>query len=91
MPGYAQSNTPDYNYIMLAFWFCGTSPMDAAQVWTNFGSYGMLNLGLGATTQEVQKASRKKYNDAGIRILVSAFGATEFPTSRGMNATYCGT
>jgi len=76
---------------MLAFWFCGTNPMDAAQVWTNFNQYGMNNLGFGSTTKEVQAAIRKKYNDAGIRILVSAFGATEFPTSRGMNATECGT
>lgn len=28
---------------------------------------------------------RKLYNDAGMKILVSAFGATEFPTTRGYN------
>jgi hypothetical protein len=83
---------------MLAFWFCGTSPMDAAQVWTNFGSYGFtegslpgeLGLAVNPTNGQVQKAVRKRYNDAGVKILVSAFGSTEFPTSRGMNATDCG-
>jgi chitinase len=33
---------------------------------------------------------KKKYADAGVRLLVSAFGATENPTSSGYNATDCG-
>ena len=61
---------------MLAFWFCGTAPMDAAQIWVNFKTSGMDTLGLGSTNSDIQKTIRKKYNDAGIKILVSAFGAT---------------
>jgi len=73
---------------MLAFWFCGTNPMDAALVWTNLNQYGLSTLG--STNRAIQKAVRKKYNDAGIKVIVSAFGATEFPTSRGMDAATCG-
>lgn len=65
--------------------------MDSAQIWANFGQYGMDMLGFGKTTAEVQKKIRQLYNDHGVKILVSAFGATEFPTSRKMNATECGT
>ena len=41
----------------------------------------------GNSTAEVQAAWRKLYNDAGIRIVVSAFGATDFPTSVGASAS----
>ena len=62
--------------------------MDAALVWKNIVQYGVS--GYGSTSAEIQKNLRKKYNDAGSKILVSAFGATEFPTSKGLNATTCG-
>jgi len=34
---------------------------------------------------------RKLYNDAGVKILVSAFGATEMPTSAGVDPVQCAT
>ena len=79
IPGYADSQPSDYNYIMLAFWFCGAEPLDMALYWQKFDKHTNLTqsrFGLGSTTQEIQKNIRKKYNDAGIKILVSAFGAT---------------
>jgi len=71
LPGYA---TEDYNYIMLAFWSCVGPPMDIAYLWTNIGDYYLS--GLGSTTAEVQKNLRAKYHQHGIRIIISAFGAT---------------
>jgi len=38
---------------------------------------------VGGDTQSIQKKLKKLYNDKGMKILVSAFGATEFPTSAG--------
>lgn len=32
---------------------------------------------------------KKKYNDGGVKILVSAFGATEFPTTGNVDPTDC--
>ena len=71
-------------------------------VWANIGSYGLtgndaaailaeLGISTTASSSEVQKGIRKRFNDNGIKIMVSAFGATEMPTSRGFNATTCGT
>lgn len=45
----------------------------------------------GNTKSEVQKALKKKYNDAGVKILVSAFGATEFPTTSKIDPIECAT
>ena len=33
---------------------------------------------------------KKTYNQNGIKIMVSAFGATEFPTTAGRDPTECG-
>lgn len=38
---------------------------------------------VGGDTQTIQKKLKKMYNDKGIKLLISAFGATEFPTSEG--------
>ena len=38
---------------------------------------------IGGDTPTIQKKLKKMYNDKGIKLLVSAFGATEFPTSAG--------
>ena len=43
--------------------------------------------------EQLDSASRKKakqaYNDAGIKIIVSAFGSTEVPTTSNIDATTC--
>jgi hypothetical protein len=88
VPGYAASQPSDYNIIMLAFWFCGGAPMDVALLWQNIGDYGIS--GLGANSKEIQAAVRKKFNDNGIKVIISAFGATEFPTTAGYDAATCG-
>jgi hypothetical protein len=88
VPGYSAAQPTDYNYLMLGFWSCAGAPLDIALLWHKIGDYGIQ--GLGTTTSEIQAAIRKKYNDNGIKILVSAFGATEFPTSAGMDPVKCG-
>jgi hypothetical protein len=45
----------------------------------------------GSTNDEIQKTLREKYHKHGVSILVSAFGATEFPTSKGYDAVQCAT
>jgi hypothetical protein len=73
---------------MLAFWSCAGEPMDIALLWKNLGDYGIT--GFGGNTQEIQKNIMQKYHAHGIKVIVSAFGATEFPTTAGMDATTCG-
>ena len=90
VPGYAE--TPhDYNYILLAFWSCNKAPKDMALLWSEAYKYFGPRNTFGNDTDSVQKALKKKYNDAGIKIMVSAFGSTEFPTTLGEDPVKCGT
>jgi len=79
VPGYAQNHS--YNYIVLAFWLTG-GPADSATVWANPVMYMGTDSVFGKTTSEIQINLKKLYNNAGIKIMVSAFGATENPTSQ---------
>ena len=87
-PGMAPAH--DYNYMLLTFWKCQGDPLDIALLWQNAHSYFGDTTKLGSTNHEIQVALRKKFNDAGVKLLVSAFGATEHPTSAGEDPKECG-
>jgi len=88
VPGYAPPH--NYNYIILAFWSCQKGAMDAVFPWIDPLTYfGAVN-DFGNTTQEIQLALKKIYNDNNIRVLISAFGSTEFPTTAGIDPYTCG-
>lgn len=78
VPGYATNSI--YNYFAFAFWSYN-GPLDVSTVWANPLTYFGADSPFGKTKAEIQANLKKKYNDAGIKILVSAFGATEFPTT----------
>lgn len=61
-----------YNVFALSFWL-STGPVDLALAWANAGTYFSW---ISTDTQEVQKMFRKAYNDAGKKVIVSAFGST---------------
>lgn len=63
----------------LSFWLT-TGTADLAYIWENAATAMSF---VGGDTQTIQKKLKKMYNDKGIKLLVSAFGATEFPTSAG--------
>ncbi len=87
MPGYATKTI--YNYIAFAFWSYGTGPLDIVCIWADPVKYFGADSIFGKTKDEIQKSLKKKYNDNGIKILISVFGATEFPTTNQINATDC--
>lgn len=64
--------------------------MDIALMWQNAYNYFGGGNSFGSTTQEVQEAIRKKYNDNGVKLLVSAFGGTEHPTTANRDPKECG-
>lgn len=73
VPGYAKPHS--YNYIAYAFWsYIG--PLDMAKVWNDPVKYIGTSPELGTTKDQIQKSIKKKYNDAGISLFISAFGAT---------------
>ena len=74
LPGYAAPHV--YNYIIFAFWSCKSGPLDIALAWQNIAGYLGEKNPFGSTNKDVQLGMKKVYNQAGIKILVSAFGAT---------------
>jgi len=70
VPGFNSKNS--YNVMALAFWL-SASPADLCQAW--------------ASLDEPTKTSYlNAYHKAGMRVIASAFGATEMPTTAGADA-----
>ncbi|KAH3760346.1 glycoside hydrolase [Pelomyxa schiedti] len=84
VPTYAPASA--YNVINLAFWTSNAGPVDAAMVWAHPINYVSTDNPWGQTDEEVRAAWLELYHSANISLIVSAFGATDFPTSEGTNA-----
>ena len=87
VPGYAPETL--YNFIALAFWSYSAGPMDIVLIWEDPVKYFGGPSKFGSTKDEVQKNLKKMYNDKGIKIMISAFGATEFPTTAKVDPIDC--
>lgn len=81
VPPYSHSYA--YNTINLAFWTTNQGPVDAALLWCNAITYVSSDNPWGSTTAEIQTAWINLYHQYGVKVLVSAFGATDFPTTQG--------
>lgn len=62
--------------------------MDAALLWNNSLTYFGAGT-FGSTSAAIRASIKQIFNSNGIKLMVSAFGATETPTSSGFNATDC--
>ena len=89
VPGYATSTI--YNYVAFAFWSYTQGPLDIISIWADPVKYFGDSSGFGTTKDEIQKFLKKKYNDGGVKVMISAFGATEFPTTAGYDPVLCAT
>jgi hypothetical protein len=88
VPGFTATPLP-YNYIVITFWTYPGSAQDASGIWEKIAS----NMGpntFGTTNDGIQKKLRDYYAAAGVKILVSAFGSTQTPTSSGIDPVDCG-
>ena len=81
VPPYSHSYS--YNKINLSFWTTNQGPVDVALLWCNAIIYCSVDNPWGSTTQEIQQAWLNLYHQYGVKVLVSAFGATDFPTTQG--------
>ena len=84
-----------YNTILFAFWIPnqdGTSnAVDAAAVWDNPERFFDVSKSrFGTTGSEIRTSLLNEYHKNGVKILISAFGATSFPTTQNIPATACG-
>lgn len=86
--GVPQYATHNYNYIAMAFWLCKTGPADMAKVWDDPLRY-MGASELGSTNNDIRANMLASYHSKGVKVLISAFGATEFPTTLGLDAMQC--
>ena len=88
VPGFAPDHI--YNYIVLTFWSCSDRHMDMVMMWANARQWFGDASSFGSTTEEIQKNLKNIYNKHGMRILVSAFGDSEKPTTAGYDPVDCG-
>ena len=89
------TNPRGYNTIILAFWTPnqdGTSnQVDAGVVWAHPERFfNIQSSKFGSTPDEIRSNLLKAYHSNGAKVLISAFGATSFPTSSGISAKACG-
>lgn len=70
------SEVSGYNRFILAFWLSDIGPADNALFWSSLTSTERL-------------AVKSEYNAAGVAVMVSAFGATDNPTTQGVDPTTC--
>ena len=87
VPEYAQYHM--YNYIALAFWTYNNGPLDIALIWADPMKYFGQDNPFGNSKEAVQKFLKDKYNKNGVKILISAFGATEMPTTANVDPNEC--
>jgi chitinase/chitodextrinase len=87
VPGYAPTNP--YNIFALSAWLSSSGPANMAIVWDDpihyIGTY--TNPSLGTTNDQIRQSMLDRYHAAGKKVVVMAFGATDTPTTRGLNAT----
>ena len=85
VPEYASDSI--YNYMVLTFWDCDNITYDTVTLWSNPNHY-MPDL-FQSTDELTRKEMKERYNNAGIKIMISAFGGTSHPASEGKNAATC--
>src|SRR5438128_271582 len=88
VPPYAHDYS--YNIINLSFWATNQGPVDATLLWSNAITYVSTDNPWGSTTQQIQQAWINLYHQKGVKVLVSAFGSTDFPTSQGTDPVLIG-
>ena len=71
-----------YNTVILSFWISDNNPADAVAVWANLPGYIPDNCGYGSDPHDMQVQLLNDFHNAGINVLVSAFGATDYPTGK---------
>lgn len=87
VPGYSDYHI--YNYIALAFWTYQHGAVDAVSLWDDPLKFFGQGCAFGNSKSEIQAFLKAKYNQHGIKIMISAFGATEFPTTMNINPVEC--
>jgi hypothetical protein len=89
VPGYAPPHL--YNYVVLSFWLYQSGPADAALLWANPSTYFGTTSTFGSNDSQIRASLKSIYSSKGIKLMVSAFGSTQTPTSSGFDPVICAT
>lgn len=87
VPGFTATPLP-YNYVALTFWTYPGSAQDASGMWEKIAS----NMGpneYGTNNSEIQATLKQNFTDNKVKLMISAFGSTQAPTSAGYDALDC--
>ena len=79
VPGMAPNNI--YNFFSLELWTNSFGPTQSAIVWANPATYLGPDTAFGSNNNDIKQNIAAEYQNAGSRILISAFGNVEFPTT----------
>lgn len=81
----SEASHAEYSYINLGT-LMEDNPHGAAMIWANPVAYFGRETAYGETKEEIQTNLINEFHAAGIKVLVSAFGMAEYPTSQGYDA-----
>jgi hypothetical protein len=82
VPGFAPTNI--YNYVSFTYWL-STGCTSVGLLWNNPTYFLGTTSQFGSTNDMIQKSLKQKFNNAGTKILISAFGPVQLPTSGGLD------
>lgn len=77
-----------YNYFAYSFWTCARGPLGISKLYNDPVTY--LGTELGKDKNEIQSYIYNLYSKASVKLLISTFGASEFPANDSLNAVTCG-
>jgi hypothetical protein len=87
LPGYANTK---YNYFSFGTWSCTNGLGSMSSVFARpLGTFG--SDFLGDTDEAIRDQLKKRYQDAGKKVILSAFGDTDHPVRFGKSPTECAT
>lgn len=85
VPTLAQFNI--YNYFAYTFWTCGSGPLAMSKLYND--PIKFLGTDLGKTKAEIQQYIKNLFRNANVKVMVSAFGASEHPVEAGLDPIQC--
>ena len=89
VPGYAKKTS--YNYFAFAFWTSNNGPFDIAKIWMDPLTYLSAETEFGTNNDDIRNNILRKYHANGIKVLVAAFGDSNYPTTEKKDPVSCAT
>ena len=80
------ASNPGYNHISFSHWTFSAGPQGSLYFWVNPRPFLSDSIKSGKTLASLRTEMKQKYSTHGVKVLVRAFGPSEFPTTAGYHA-----